>query len=445
MTRPAPKPAGTGLRSLNAQQWLVFYVASAAWLFDCLDQRIFTLARAQAVAALSAPNVSLGDLQATAKRITAIFLLGWGIGGLVFGALGDRYGRVRMLSLTVLLYSSFTGLTFFSTTNVDFAVYRFLTGLGVGGVFGLAVALVAESTPDGARATALAMLQILSAIGNIAAAVLKNCFDHLQQLGVLAESWRWIFLAGATPAALVLLTTWRMREPESWLQLQREGRLPAGGIAAPYVQLLRDTVWRKNLTIGVLLASAGVVGLWAIGEYAVDLQRVAFRTYWTNEGLPPDEVNQKLNSVIANSYILNVLGAVVGMWAFARLAQAVSRRAAFACGFSAAFVVTLLTYWKMAAPWHAYLFMPLLGAAQLSVFAGFAIYLPELFPARLRSTGVSFCYNFGRFIAAGGSLVSAHLGHITIWGLGFASHGTLFGHVHVRDLSDRVGRVAICP
>lgn len=394
---------------LTSKQWLVFLVASAAWLFDCLDQRLFTLARSQAVAALAAANTSPADLQATGKMVTAVFLVGWGVGGMIFGALGDRYGRVRMLSLTILLYSGFTGLTFFSTTNAEFATYRFLTGLGVGGVFGVAVALVAETMPDAARAPALAMLQILSAIGNISAALLKNLFDSLERAGVITESWRWMFLAGAAPAALVLLTTRRMREPESWLQLQREGRLPTGGLADPYLQLLRDKTYRKNLAVGVTLASAGVVGLWAIGEYAVDLQRLVFHAALTAEGLPAAEVTRRVNATIANSYILNVLGAVAGMWAFARLAHARGRRAAFACGFAAAFVVTIATYWKMSAPWHAYIFMPLLGAAQLSVFAGFAIYLPELFPARLRSTGVSFCYNFGRFIAAAGSLVSARL------------------------------------
>src|SRR5437764_14341628 len=104
-----------------------------------------------------------------------------------------------------------------------------------------------------------------------------------------------------------------------------------------------------------------------------------------------------------------MLGAGVGRWLFTRLASATGRRVAFAVGFSSALVVTAFVYWRMQTPLDAYWMMPLMGAAQLGPFAGFAIYLPELFPGSLRSTGTSFCYNFGRFAAAGGSFFSAYL------------------------------------
>src|SRR4029079_19224450 len=120
---------------LTAYHWFVFLVASAAWFFDCLDQRLFTLARIPALTSLMPANTPIGEVQATGKEVTAMFLVGWGVGGLIFGALGDRYGRARMLTITVLIYSIFTGLTFFSKTYLDFAACRFLTGLGVGGVF----------------------------------------------------------------------------------------------------------------------------------------------------------------------------------------------------------------------------------------------------------------------------------------------------------------------
>src|SRR5690349_442 len=96
-------------RELTAYHWFVFIVASACWSFDCLDQRLFSLARNPALKALM-PGAEVGVVQATGKEVTAIFLVGWGIGGLIFGALGDRYGRAKMLTLTVLLYSMFTGL-----------------------------------------------------------------------------------------------------------------------------------------------------------------------------------------------------------------------------------------------------------------------------------------------------------------------------------------------
>ncbi len=347
-----------------------------------------------------------------AKGVTAIFLIGWGIGGLIFGALGDRYGRAKMLTFTILLYSGFTGLTFFSQSYWDFALYRFLTGMGVGGVFGLAVALIAETVPDSARTGALGMLQTLSAIGNISASGCKWIVDSLQQNGTIAEGtgWRWMFLFGAIPALLVIFTRKWLREPEPWLRQKEAGLLPKGGLLAPYAGLLAESRWRKNLVVGALLASTGVIGLWAIGEYAPDLQKSVFRQYYRDSGVTDaKQVESLVNGAIAKAFLLQQIGAAVGMWLFTWLAMTVNRRVAFAVGYTSAFVVTLLVFWKMASPTQAYFMMPIMGAAQLSVFAGFSIYLPELFPARMRSTGTSFCYNLGRFAAAGGSFFSAAL------------------------------------
>jgi hypothetical protein len=201
-----------------------------------------------------------------------------------------------------------------------------------------------------------------------------------------------------------------LREPEPWLRQKEAGLLPKGGLLAPYVGLVEEQRWRRNLIIGAILASTGVIGLWAIGEYAPDLQKSVFRTYFQDQGLTDDrEINASVNGAIAKSFLLQMLGAAAGMWLFTRVAMAMGRRTAFAIGYTAAFLVTFFVYWKMSSPADAYWMMPLMGAAQLSVFAGFAIYLPELFPARLRSTGTSFCYNLGRFAAAGGSFFSAAL------------------------------------
>lgn len=397
-------------RGLTRYHWFVFIVASAAWFFDCLDQRLFSLARIPALNSLIV-DAKPGEIQAAGKEVTAIFLIGWGIGGMIFGALGDRFGRAKMLTITVLLYSICTGLTFFSKTWIDFAILRMLTGMGVGGVFGLAVALIAETVPNHSRTGALGMLQVLSTVGNISAGLVKMLIDNWELSGVITKGtgWRWMFLVGALPAFLVILIQKYLKEPEPWLKLKREGRLPAGGIFAPYAGLLKEARWRKNLFVGAIIASTGVVALWAIGEYGVDLQRNVFRTFYTNQGLSPNEVAAKMNTAITISYLLSMLGAAVGMWLFTKAAQHLGRRPAFAIGFSLALVVTVLVYWKMNSPTDGYWMLPLMTSCQLAVFAGFAIYLPELFPSRLRSTGTSFCYNLGRFAAAAGSFFSATL------------------------------------
>ena len=397
-------------KQLTGYHWFVLIVASAAWFFDCLDQRLFSLARVPALVELMKLPPTSPELQSFGKVVTACFLVGWGIGGLIFGALGDKFGRSRMLTLTILIYSAFTGLSYFSQTQLDFTIFRFLTGVGVGGVFGLAVALIAETVPNGARTQCLGLLQILSTIGNITAGLAKMGIDSLEANQTIAagSGWRWMFLIGAAPAFMIIFTRGYLKEPESWQRLKDSGQIPKGNIFAPYAGLLANARWRKNLIVGAIIASTGVVGLWAIGEYAVDLQKVVFKQFYEKEGIAPDKIAGKVNDAISYAYILNMLGAAVGMTLFTNIAK-LGRRLAFFIGFTAALITTFLVYWKMSSPMDAYWMMPLMGMAQLSVFAGFAIYLPELFPNKLRSTGTSFCYNLGRFAAAGGSFFSATL------------------------------------
>ncbi|NBV34995.1 MAG: MFS transporter [Proteobacteria bacterium] len=394
---------------LTPYHWFVIIVASAAWFFDCLDQRLFSLARIPALSSLMQLPPTDTQVQGFGKVVTACFLIGWGVGGMIFGALGDRYGRAKMLTLTILIYSAFTGLSYFSQTATDFTVFRFLTGVGVGGVFGLAVALIAETVPAEARTQSLGLLQILSTVGNVCAGFAKMGIDALEANGTIiaGSGWRWMFLIGALPAFLIIFTRSKLKEPAPWLKLKEEGLLPKGSIFGPYAKLLADTRWRKNLIVGALIAGTGVVGLWAIGEYAVDLQKVVFKSYF-EKIVAPEAVKGSVDAAITRAYLLQMLGAAVGMTLFTRIASA-GRKLAFGLGFTAAMVVTFLVYWKMNSPMDAYWMMPLMGMAQLSVFAGFAIYLPELFPSNLRSTGTSFCYNFGRFAAAAGSFFSAKL------------------------------------
>lgn len=387
---------------LTAYHWLVFIVGSAAWFFDCLDQRLFSLARIPALASLLHQTTNSPEVQALGKNVTACFLIGWGVGGMIFGSLGDKFGRSKMLAVSIATYSFFTILCFFSTSWQQFAAFRFMTGLGIGGVFGLAVALIAETVPTAARAQSLGLLQVLSTGGNLTAGIAKMGIDST---GLPPDrAWRWMFLVGALPALAVIIGTRFVHEPERWQRLKDAGMLPKGGFLSPYVRLFGDPRWRRNLIVGALIASTGVVGLWAIGEYAVDLQRTIFTSYYKARGIA--NVKPYVERATNYAFILNMLGAGTGMWIFTKVAAATGRRFAFFCGFTAALVVTAFVYWKMSSPMDAYWMMPLMGAAQLSVFAGFSIYLPELFGSSVRSTGTSFCYNLGRFAAAGGSFFS---------------------------------------
>lgn len=395
-------------RGNSAYQWMVIVIAGGAWLFDNFDQRLFSLARIPALADLMEMPAGHVEVQAFGKVVTAVFLVGWGLGGMYFGAAGDRFGRVRMLAISILIYTLGTGATALAQTADQFLVLRSIAGFGIGGVFGLAVATVAENFTGTRRVAMLALLQVLSVVGNIGAALTKMGVDGMAASGSITpeSTWRWIFALGTVPIILAVGCLW-LRESESWTTSRDEGRLPAS-VLGSYGLLMRNRAERRNLVIGALLALSGVVGLWAIGEYATDLQEAVFASHFAAI-VPADEVKRHVADAKNLAYLLQMIGAAVGMLLFTWAANRFGRRPAFIGGFLAAGLTTVFTYALMKTPADAYWMVPLMGAAQLSVFAGFSIYLPELFGVRVRATGVSFCYNLGRFAAAAGSFISATL------------------------------------
>lgn len=400
--RIPPRPsadAGPWYRDLTPYHWFVFMVASLAWLFDCLDQQLFILARGKAMETLLPAG---WDAKLYGGYATSIFVAGWAMGGLIFGSLGDRYGRAKMLTLTVLIYSACTGLSAFSTGWIDFATYRFLTGLGVGGVFGLAVALVADTLPDRSRTGALGMLQALSAVGNVTAGLVSMFTGSLEARGAIpaGKGWTFMFLVGAIPAFLCVFIQMRLKEPAKWVEAREAGRA-AGVKFGSYSALLGDARWRSSALLGMLLCVSGVIGLWGIGFFSPELVGDVIRISLVEEGVPEAEIAGRQQFWIGVNSIVQNIGAFFGMLLFTRMAQRMGRKAAFAIGYVAALVATV-AYFQLFNGRGDIWMSAIMGGCQLALFAGFAIYLPELFPTSLRSTGTSFCYNVGRFLAATG-------------------------------------------
>lgn len=393
--------------ALNKTQKFVFIVASMAWMLDCLDQQLFNLARSPALAALLTAEQA-AKASYYAGLATTIFVLGWATGGMIFGSLGDKYGRARILAITVFIYSGATGLSALSTGFVDFALYRFITGVGVGGVFGLAVALIADTLPDASRPRALGAFQALSAVGNITAGLL-GIGIALAALG--GGYWKWLFIIGALPAVLTALIQTRLKEPQKWV----EARAKAGKKAGSYRELFSHPKWRKHALLGVLLCCAGVVGLWGIGVFSNDMVGSIVANSLKQAGVPAGEIAQKKQFWMSVNLLVFNIGAYFGLLAFARVAVAWSRKKAFAIFFAGALVVTIFVFQSLKTTTDILWMAPLLGFFQLSVFGGYSIYLPELFPTRLRSTGTSFCYNVGRYLAATGpftiGVLAANLAH----------------------------------
>lgn len=390
-TAPAPR---RWHHELNRYHWFVLLVASLGWLFDTMDQQLFVLARRPAMAELL-PGADKPTTDFYGAIATSIFLLGWASGGIAFGILGDRIGRAKTMTLTILFYSAFTGLNALAVGFWDFALYRFLTGLGVGGEFAVGVALVAEVMPDRARPFALGLLQALSAVGNISAALISLGLGELENTGISA--WRVMFLIGTLPALLALVIRRRLKEPERW-QASAAGdvRQRLGSLS----ELFADPRWRRRALVGLCLAFAGVVGLWGIAFFSPELTGPVFKAHFESQGLSEAEVRAGVTRWIAINMILQNLGGFFGIYAFSHLTHYTGRKPAFFVAFLAAMAATAMFFWSFDEFSDVFWMTPLMGFAQLSLFGGYAIYFPELFPTRLRSTGTSFCYNVGRFVAA---------------------------------------------
>jgi MFS family permease len=390
-------------RELNRYHWFVLAVCALGWLFDTMDQQLFNIARRPAMRALLAPAPGVepdkNAVTAASADVTSIFLIGWGTGGLIFGLLGDLFGRARSMMVTILLYSVFTGLSALSTGFWDFALYRFLTGLGVGGEFAVGVSLVAEVMPERARPFALGLLQALSAVGNIAAAVTGILLAYLARADIVSESWRVMFLVGAGPALLSAFVFLWLKEPERWRQVAAQYSV-GQRLRSYFGELFKNPRWARHAIIGLLLATSGIIGLWGIGFFSIDLLRNIFRARFEAQGLSPADVTFNEDLWASWTSVMLNLGAFFGIYAFSYVTHYIGRRRAFAISFVLAMLSTALVFGRVESIGDIFWMIPLMGFCQLSLFGGYAIYFPELFPTRLRSSGTSFCYNIARFAAA---------------------------------------------
>jgi MFS family permease len=390
------------LAGVTPYHWMVVIIASCGWLFDCMDQRLFVLARESALRELLGPQAG-GPLTTYAGYATTSMILGWATGGIIFGIMSDRVGRIRTMVTTLLVYSLGTGLGGVAHGWVDFTVYRFVTGIGVGGMFGAATALVAESVPGAFRAVALGTLQALSAIGNIIGSLITLGIppDSQAVLGGYA-GWRVLFFVGVLPAILVIPMILVLREPESWIRAKQQAAANRSAHVGSLSDLFREPRWRRNTLVGLFLGVSGMIGLWGIGFFSPELISTALH----------GADHAVIDRVRSWGTALQDAGSFVGMLTFTIAAAYISRRAAFCGALILSLVTTMFVFRSLTSAGDAYWMLPLMGFSQLAVFAGYSIYFPELFPTRLRGTGVGFCYNTVRYLAAPAPML---FGYLAVW------------------------------
>ncbi len=374
----------------------VLFAAIGGLLFDGLELGLMP------VASLSVSQSLLGAAYTPTlggdwfARFTAALMLGAAVGGIFLGSLGDRIGRTRALGVSILFYSVFAGMGAFVRTQEQMLVLRFIVGLGVGGVWPNAVALAAECWPDKSRPI----------VAGLMGAALNGGILMLSQIArtwhITPESWRWIFWLAAAPAVLGLLVLFALPESPLWLASRRprpftrpgatlslsEGERDGARGMSPLRELLRPPLLRLTL-IGILLGSIPMVGAWAASKWMIP---------WADKVGGATEAGYK---AVTQGWW--ALGAVLGSFFGAQIAAWLGRRRAYGIISAGATALTLVLFLGTA-PLQAS-FLPIVfaqGFVATLFFGWLPLYLPELFPTRVRAAGSGIAYNVGRFATAVG-------------------------------------------
>jgi len=395
------KRAPRWYEGLGALHWTVLAVASAGWVFDVYEGQLFTIFKTPMLAELTGGSAASIELHGNIGF--AAFLLGGAAGGLVFGVLGDRFGRVRIMAVTILVYSIFSALTAFVSSAIEVHALRFLVALGAGGEWAIAAALVAETFPAHARARASGIFHASSVLGSGLASLTGMVF-------VGPGSWRWAFLLGLAPALLVLWIRLSLREPERWTAAVRQSAerggttdlAPAAPVLGDLGELFGRGPWRSRALLGLGLATVGLATYWGIFAWTPELVGIIL-----GDRVPLSE-RQAMGSRVY--LVMNFTGGLLGLLAFAPLASWRGRRFAFAFYQLGAAIVAPVAFLGASTYLQALWLLPVMAFFVLGMHAGYAIYFPELFPTRLRATGSSVCFNLGRVLGAVILLVRGMLG-----------------------------------
>ncbi|MGC1275648.1 MAG: MFS transporter [Planctomycetaceae bacterium] len=365
---------------ISSYQWLVLAVACAGWVFDVYEGQIFNITRDQMLTDILAHEGSRADVKRYGDLFLGVFLLGGTIGGLGFGSLADRIGRRPTMVATILMYSVFSGLTYFAETLWQVAALRLLVAIGVGGEWAVAASLVAEVFPSKARAQASGIFHASSILGTWMAAIVGIA---------VGMEWRYAYLIGVAPALLVLWVRASVKEPERWRV--RRAQSGAAGMGR-FRDLLLDPTWRRRAILGTLLASVGLGTFWAVTVAGQNLAEEML----LRQGV------EKAEAVSRGKFaygIVQTAGGGLGLLSFGPLCARWGRRRAFVVFQLLAVAVVPLTCFGPRNYAELLVLLPVFGFLTLGMHAGYAIYFPELFPTHIRATGTSFCFNGGRLLA----------------------------------------------
>lgn len=347
------------------------------WMFDGMDSFIYPLVANQAIGELI--GVGNPDFGKVAAQVIFLFLVGWSFGGYIFGFLGDKIGRVKALSASILTYALFTGFSGLAHSWQELAFYRFLSGLGIGGEWALGVALLAESTKAENRIKSTAFLATGFSVGSLLAIVANYIISPF--------GWRFVFFFGVLPAFLVFYIMKNLQEPTLWASVEKK-------ITTPLEIFKKE--YSKNLWIAFFLGVTFSIGSWTcvIFWFPIWLERTLGST-----------LEEKTIATFA-SMTLHVIGSYLGALSLLKF----KRKTVLLLSYFLSFLVSLFmyTYFKTYGI-GVLVFSSVLGFFFGVIPAAFAVYFPELFSTRIRSTAKGFCYSTSRLFTAFGALYSGLL------------------------------------
>jgi MFS family permease len=373
-------------------QWLVLFIAWLGWVFDAMDATIYAIVLHPALHDLlqsSGQPVTSEQVGWYGGIIFSVFLIGWAIGGIFFGLVADHIGRTKTLIATILIYAVFTGLAALSQDWWHLAIYRFLTALGIGGEWAAGAALVAETWPEEKRAKAAGILQSAWAAGFFLAA----SFNLLLK----GYGWRVLFVIGVLPAFVSLLVRWHVKEPDRWVTAHKQDHKTN----LEHLSEIFSPSLRRATVVGSALAFVAVFGLWGSTNWAPTLVRELSDLKGYD--------NAALSAFVSYAIMALNGGALFGYLGFGPLADRFGRRAVFAFMCLGSLVMLPVTYLIPTTYVGVLMLLPILGFFNNGIFSGFPIYLPELYPTRLRATGAGFCFNAGRVLASASPFLTGWL------------------------------------
>lgn len=379
MTSSSSDPSTPWYRGVSRYEWLVLIIASAGWVFDVYEGQIFNLTRNQLLQEILGVGPGDPQLKIWGDRLLGVFLVGGTFGGILFGSLADKYGRRPIMITTILVYSIFSGLTFFATNLQHVLWLRFLVAMGIGGEWAVAAALVAEVFPTRARAQASGIFHATSVIGTwlaTAAAI------------IVGSGWRHAYLIGVIPALMIVWIRATVKEPESWKRTQSAPPQERGSLK----ELFRTPLWCKHAILAMLLAAVGLGTFWALVVAGQDLAHSRLLA----DGIKEEIAIEKAKFAYG---FIQTLGGGIGLLLFGPISARIGRRKAFIFYHIAAAVIVPITCYMPQTYIQLLLLLPIFGFFTLGMHAGYAVYFPELFPDRLRATGSSVGFNGGRLLA----------------------------------------------